>query len=138
MAKILLISDTQVLLDELESIVDDGAHEIGTLADGEELRQLLTEDPPDLIIADAQIGNMGGVAIAHDVKLEESYQRIPRVGVLVLLDRRADVHLVKRSGADGWIIKPLDPIRVRMAVNKVLEGERFEDESFKPLDTVTI
>ncbi len=138
MAKILLISDTQVLLDELESIVDDGAHEIGTLAGGEELRQLLEADPPDLIIADAQIGNMGGVAIAHDVKLEESYGRIPRVGILVLLDRRADVHLVKRSGADGWIIKPLDPIRVRMAVSKVLQGERFEDESFKPLDTVTV
>jgi DNA-binding response OmpR family regulator len=136
MAKILLISDTQVVLDELESVVDDGNHEIGTMADGTQLRQILAEDPPDLIIADAQIGNMGGVAIAHDVKLEESYGRLQPVGVLVLLDRRAEVHLARRSGADGWIVKPFDSIRIRAAVESILSGERFEDDSFKPFDTM--
>ncbi len=137
MAKILLISDIQVIIDELESVVDDGTNEIGALPDGNELRKILEEDPPDLIIADSQIGNMGGIAIAHDVKLEESYGRIGRVGIIILLDRRADVHLAKRSGADGWIIKPLDTFRIRTAVEQVLGGARFEDESFKPLDSVT-
>jgi DNA-binding NarL/FixJ family response regulator len=131
-----LISDAKVIIDELESVIDDGTHAIGTLPDAGGLRNILEEDPPDLIIADSQIGNMGGIAIAHDVKLEESYERVKRVGMIVLLDRRADVHLAKRSGADGWIIKPMDAIRIRTAVENVLAGEKFEDESCKPLDTV--
>ena len=33
----------------------------------------------------------------------------------MLLDRRADVHLAKRSAADGWLIKPLDPLILQRA-----------------------
>ena len=36
----------------------------------------------------------------------------PHVPVLMLLDRVADVHLARRSGAEGWIVKPLDPLRL--------------------------
>jgi DNA-binding response OmpR family regulator len=40
----------------------------------------------------------------------------------MLLDRVADVHLARRSGADGWIIKPLDALRLRKAVNAIVAG----------------
>ena len=33
----------------------------------------------------------------------------------MLLDRRADVYLARRSGAEGWLIKPLDPLRLKRA-----------------------
>ncbi len=38
------------------------------------------------------------------------------MAVLMLLDRRADVFLARRSGAEGFLVKPLDPQRVRAAV----------------------
>jgi DNA-binding NarL/FixJ family response regulator len=40
----------------------------------------------------------------------------------MLLDREADVHMARRSGANGWIIKPLDALRLRKAVNAVVAG----------------
>ena len=40
----------------------------------------------------------------------------------MLLDRVADVHLAKRCGADGWLIKPLDPLRLRRAARAVAGG----------------
>jgi hypothetical protein len=40
----------------------------------------------------------------------------------VLLDRRPDLHLARRSGAEGWLIKPLDPLRLRRAVLAVAGG----------------
>jgi DNA-binding NarL/FixJ family response regulator len=52
---------------------------------------------------------------------------------LILLDRRADVFLARRSAAEGWLVKPLDPIRIRRASRAVLEGGTFHDESYKPL-----
>ena len=33
----------------------------------------------------------------------------------MLLDRRPDVFLARRSGAEGWMVKPLDPLRLRRA-----------------------
>jgi DNA-binding NarL/FixJ family response regulator len=55
------------------------------------------------------------------------------VPVLFLLDRRADVFLARRADADGWVIKPTDPIRLRRAVRTILAGDRYEDESYRPV-----
>jgi DNA-binding NarL/FixJ family response regulator len=45
----------------------------------------------------------------------------------MLLDRKADVHLARRSGANGWIIKPLDALRLQRAANAVAGGESWFD-----------
>ena len=61
---------------------------------------------------DLQIGSMGGMAVTMALRLDASAGRLPHVPVLMLLDRVADVHLAKRCGADGWLVKPLDPLRL--------------------------
>ena len=73
------------------------------------------------------------VAVCMDLRLEESAGRLPKLPVLILLDRRPDVFLAKRAGADGWVVKPLDPLRVRKAVNELLAGRHYFDEARKPL-----
>ena len=77
------------------------------------------EDRSTSAIFDLQIGSMGGMAVTMALRLDESSGRLPHVPVLMLLDRIADVHLAKRSGADGWLVKPLDPLRLRRAVRAV-------------------
>jgi DNA-binding response OmpR family regulator len=81
----------------------------------------------DVGIFDLQIGTMGGMAVTMSLRLDESSGRLPHVPVLMLLDRIADVHLAKRSGADGWLIKPLDPLRIRRAVRAVLRGDSYRE-----------
>lgn len=90
------------------------------------------EHDPDLVIADLQIGNMGAMAVCLELRLEESADRLDRVPVLMLLDRRADVFLARRADADGWLVKPLDPIRLRKAIGRLLDGGTFYDESYLP------
>ena len=51
----------------------------------------------------------------------------------MLLDRRPDVFLARRSEADGWLLKPLDAIRTRKAVTALLAGERYEDGTQAPI-----
>jgi DNA-binding NarL/FixJ family response regulator len=136
-AKVLIVSDARTVTDEVRAIVDDGVNLIAELTSGEAVRPLVHADPPDLVITDCQVQNMGGIAITLDLKLEASGGRIPEIPVLVLLDRRADVFLAKRSGAEGYLVKPLDPIRLRRAVTALLDGETFFDESYKPLPLPT-
>jgi DNA-binding response OmpR family regulator len=84
------------------------------------------------VVLDLQIGNMGGMAACLEVRLEEGAGRLGHVPVLMLLDRRADVFLARRSEADGWLVKPLDPIRLRRAVTALLGGGSYHDESYRP------
>ncbi|MCU1492169.1 MAG: putative two-component response regulator [Acidimicrobiaceae bacterium] len=132
MSKIILVSDARTVLDDLAAVVDDGERTVVELRDGALVREVVRRDPPDLVITDCQVQNMGGLAVCMDLKLEESGGRIPSVPVLVLLDRRADVFLAKRSAAEGWLVKPLDPVRLRRAVDALLAGGTFHDESFRP------
>ena len=130
---VLLVSDAQSVLDELRAVIEDGETDIVELTSGEAVREMANADPPDLVIADCQVQNMGGIAICLDLKLEESGGRIPPIPVLLLLDRRADVFLAKRCAAEGFLVKPLDPLRIRKAAEALLEGGIYHDETFKPL-----
>ena len=82
----------------------------------------VAERTPDIAILDMQVGSMGGMAITMDLRLDNSSGALPNVPILMLLDREADVHMARRSGANGWIIKPLDALRLRKAVNTVVAG----------------
>jgi DNA-binding response OmpR family regulator len=130
---VLLVSDARTVLDDLRAALEDGETEIRELFSGAAVREEVAGDPPDLLVTDFQVGSMGAVAICLDLRLEESGARLPHVPVLMLLDRRADVFLAKRSSAEGYVVKPLDPIRVRRAAQSLLAGGTFNDESFRPL-----
>ncbi len=91
-----------------------------------------SEEPFDLVVTDLQIGNMGGMATCLDLRLEESAGRIRHTPVLMLLDRRADVFLARRAAAEGWVMKPLDPIRLRKAIRELLDGGNYHDATYQP------
>jgi DNA-binding NarL/FixJ family response regulator len=80
-----------------------------------------------------QMGNMGGMAVCLELRLQESYDALDHIAVLMLLDRRPDVFLARRSDAEGWLVKPLDPLRLRRAVGALLDGGTFADDSFTPV-----
>ena len=102
------------------------------VASGPEVLAAAREQLPDLAVLDLQIGNMGAMAVCLDLRLEEGAGRLGHVPVLMLLDRRADVFLARRSDAEGWLVKPLDPLRLRRAVTELLEGRTYHDDSYQP------
>ena len=92
----------------------------------------LRAQPADLAIIDLQIGSMGGIAVYLDLRMETDAGRLERVPCLVVLDRRADVFIARRAAVDGWILKPLDPIRIRRATTALLKGDTWHDNSYLP------
>jgi DNA-binding NarL/FixJ family response regulator len=132
---VLIASDSATVREEVAAVLSSRDHTVRYVTAGASVRAAIVDRAPDLLICDFQIGSMGGVAVTLDVRLEESADRIPRVPVLLLLDRRADVFLARRSGADGYVVKPLDPIRLRRAIAAVLGGGRFVDDSYRPAES---
>lgn len=131
-ATVLLASDLAPLRHELRAMLEGPDIEIEEFANGRDVLERVEGGDVDLVILDLQIGSMGAMAICMDLRHEESYGALEPVSVLMLLDRRPDVFLARRSGAEGFIVKPLDPQRVRNAVRALLRGEGYEDETFRP------
>ena len=132
MATVLLASDLESLRRELRTMLEGPDLLIEEVATGPEVVSRVREGGVDLVIVDLQIGSMGGMAVCLELRHEESYGAAEPVSVLMLLDRRPDVFLARRSGAEGFVVKPLDPQRVRAAVRALLRGEEYEDDSLRP------
>jgi DNA-binding response OmpR family regulator len=79
---------------------------------------------------------MGGMAACLELRLEEGAGRLPHVPVLMLLDRRPDVFLARRSQANGWLVKPIDALRLRKAMTAVIGGGTYQDEAYRPVTVV--
>jgi DNA-binding response OmpR family regulator len=134
-ARTVIVSDEAALRTEVRAVLDAGDEAI-ELTEGSAVTAALRAWPADLVVVDLQVGNMGGMAVCLDMRLEESGGRLPHVQVLMLLDRRADVFLARRSGAEGFLVKPLDPIRLRKAIRAVLSGQTYQDRSYQPVPLV--
>jgi len=129
---ILIATDAASVFDDLRAVVDDAQSTVRWIRAGVDVRASLEQKPADLAIVDMQIGAMGGVAVALDIRLEVDAGRLQAVPVLLLLDRRPDVFLARRSGVEGWLVKPLDPLRVRRAVRAMLAGNLWPDATYAP------
>jgi DNA-binding response OmpR family regulator len=132
MATVLLASDLGALRLELRAMLEGPDLLIEEAANGPDVVTRVKLGGIDLVIADMQIGSMGAMAICLELRHLESYGAAEPVSVLMLLDRRPDVFLARRSGAEGFVVKPLDPQRMRAAVRALLRGEGYEDDSLRP------
>ena len=132
MPEVLIAADAEWVHEEVHQAVGGGDTVVRSVWTGPAVRDAVAERKPDLVIVDCQIGSMGGIAVTIDLRLEEGAGRLPAVPVLVLLDRRADVFLARRSGAEGWLVKPFDALRLRRAVRALLGGGTYEDPSYAP------
>lgn len=133
MQTILVASDLATLRREIEAVISGPDVQVRSVTSGPEVVSFVAEESPDLVIVDMQMGNMGGMAVTLELRLQESYDAIDHIPVLMLLDRRPDVFLARRSGAEGWLVKPLDPLRLRRAVTALLNDGTFADDSFSPV-----
>ena len=124
---ILLATDAKWVLDEVHAALGTADTSFVVCRDGRDVSRAIKQRTPDLAVLDLQCGSMGAMAVTMDLRLDHSDGRSPMVPVLMLLDRIADVHLAKRSGAQGWLIKPLDSLRLRRAADAIVAGKNWHE-----------
>lgn len=124
---VILATDADWLVDDVVAALGGPETTFTHCRDGRSVVGVVKARTPDLVILDVQSGTMGGVAVTMDLRLDESGGTLPHVPILMLLDRAADIHMARRSGADGWLIKPLDPLRLRRASKAIAGGGCFAE-----------
>src|SRR6266545_5131032 len=123
MTTILVAAEAKWVRDQVRSAFVGPGQEVVEVTRGQDVRAKVAELKPDLVVLDLQIGNMGGVAVAIDLRLEESGGRLPHVPIMLLLDREADRFLAKRADVDAELVKPVDPGTLRRTVKNTVAAE---------------
>ncbi|MEX0768742.1 MAG: response regulator, partial [Microthrixaceae bacterium] len=124
---ILVATDADEVFDGIDAALADSSTQVARVTAGREVLAAVRSLEPSLVVLDLQIGNMGGVATCMGLRNEESFGRIDTQKILILLDRSADVFIAGQSGADGWLVKPLNSLRVSRAAQQVLSGGSYTE-----------
>jgi DNA-binding NarL/FixJ family response regulator len=133
MALVLIASDLPALRRSLRAALEGPELEVLEAATGQEAVRVAVDEEADLAILDLQIASMGGIAVSAELRNLESTGDADHVATLLLLDRRPDVFLARRSGVEGFLVKPIEPAKLRRAVRTLLGGGRFEDDAWTPV-----
>jgi len=120
---VLIATDADWVLNEVRSALEGAGTTFTVCRNGRDVVPAVEAKKPDVAVLDLQIGSMGGVAATMALRLDESAGALDHVPVVMLLDRAADIHLARRSGAETWLVKPLDALSLRRAVDRALHPE---------------
>lgn len=123
MTAVLLATDSDAVFHEIDAALASSETEVWRVRRGADVLPTIQAKNPDLVLLDLQIGNMGGVATCLAIRQEEGFDRLDERPVALLLDRSADVFLAQEAGADGWLVKPLDALRLKRLAAQLLAGE---------------
>ena len=117
---ILVATDADHVLNDVAAALGGPDVSFTVCRNGRDVADVVKQRTPDLVVLDLQVGSMGGMAVTMSLRLDESSGRLPNVKVLMLLDRPADIHLAKRCAADGYLVKPLNPLSLKRAARAIL------------------
>lgn len=117
---VLVATDAQWVVDEIVAALSGPETSFTVCRNGRDVTDVVMARTPDIAILDLQSGSMGGMAVAMNLRHDESSGAMPRVPILMVLDRQADIFLARRSGADSWIVKPLDALSIKRGVDCAL------------------
>ncbi|MXZ94759.1 MAG: response regulator transcription factor [Acidimicrobiaceae bacterium] len=118
-ADVLLVTDADWIAEQCEAALS-GDHRLHRVRQGADTLEAIELVEPHLVLLDLQVGNMGGMAACLAVRQEEDMGRLEPRPVIMLLDRDADEFLARRSEADAWLVKPINPMALARLVASTL------------------
>ncbi|MEW6717996.1 MAG: response regulator [Chloroflexota bacterium] len=125
--RILLADDHALVVEGLRNLLSErGAQVVGTAQDGEEAVRLSAELNPDLVLLDVHMPVLSGPEAAQQIKAA-----CPEIKVVMLSVSSAEEDLMSslRSGADGYLLKSLDPEEFCAQLASLARGETALDLS---------
>ncbi|MCP4981610.1 MAG: two-component system response regulator NarL [Gammaproteobacteria bacterium] len=103
---------------------------VADAADGPSGIELTRELQPDLVLLDLNMKGMDGLAVLKQLKTDN-----PELLVIMLTvsNSEADIVSTLRSGADGYLLKDMEPEEILMKLRRAVEGQTVLDETISTL-----
>ena len=119
MAKIMVVDDAKVMREMITTMLTEEGHDVITADDGDVALDIARQESCDLVLSDINMPNMSGISLVSKLRRLEAYENTP---IIMLTTESSDYKKdkAKKMGANGWLQKPIDPMRLTKAVNTML------------------
>jgi DNA-binding NarL/FixJ family response regulator len=120
---ILIVEDNRLLRESLAAVLSsEGEFEVDQTDDGVKALEIISKQPPDLVILDLSMPRMDGLSVLREIRKEH-----PEVRVLVLTVHESQQYVSEciKEGADGYCVKESSLDELEMAVRSALEGQFY-------------
>jgi CheY-like chemotaxis protein len=118
--RILVVDDEQESILPVETILTGAGYEVRTATDGWEGLMRARRMQPDLVLLDVKMPQMDGWTFMKFVRAHRDLAAIPVI-FLTGSNSAADRERGLRLGAEGYLVKPVDPDRLLSEVAAVLD-----------------
>jgi DNA-binding NtrC family response regulator len=117
MARLLIAEDEDRMRRLLGMLLSNSGHELELAADGQQAWEKFQQTPPDLLITDLRMPNMGGMELIERVR--ELDPDVPIIVITAFGSIESAVEAM-RAGATDYITKPFEEARIKLAIGKGL------------------
>ena len=117
--KILLVDDSETILEMERMILQQDRYEVVTARDGQEGVTKALELKPDLILMDVIMPRLDGFAAVRRLREHSDTSRVP----IVMVTSKAEAESLEtgyESGCSDYIIKPIDRMELVAKVKNLL------------------
>jgi DNA-binding response OmpR family regulator len=128
MDRVLIVDDDPMVTRLVRINLELENFEVVEAWDGKTAIGIIKDKPPDLLLLDIMMPQMDGWEILKRIREDAAMKDLPIV-VLTAKVQDEDIARGWRMGADGYIVKPFNPVSLAEALRQVLAttpGEREE------------
>jgi len=121
---VLVVEDSRTQAEFIRYVLEAEGYEVTLTADGTEAMKRMAIDMPDIVLSDIMMPEMDGYELCRRIK--QQYPDVPVILVTTLFDP-ADVLKGLASGADSFIVKPVNPEHVRSQIESVMQTREMRE-----------
>ncbi len=115
---VLVVDDTEFMRKTLGDLLADEGYRVLTASNGPEALEVYERELPDLVTLDIVMPQMDGLEVLRRLREMDPAAKVIVVSAVGL---EAQVMEAIRGGARNYVLKPVDPDKVRQAVRRLLD-----------------
>ncbi len=119
--KILVVDDEPDILKIITFRLKNEGYEVIAAKNGQEALDLVNREMPDLVLLDLRLPVISGYKVCEILKADKNLKQIPIVFLTASVIKGNIAKKAKEFKADGYLIKPFDPIKLLETVKRLIK-----------------
>ncbi|WP_300672691.1 response regulator [Desulfoluna sp.] len=116
----LMIEDNEDNRVSMAILLENGGYQVVEAETGDAGYQKAVAEQPDFILLDIQLSDMNGIEVLKRLRANSRTRQIPVIAVTSYA-MSGDRQRFLAAGCNGYIEKPIDPLRVISQIQTILE-----------------
>jgi two-component system chemotaxis response regulator CheY len=117
--KVLIVDDSSLARRGTRRILEEGGYEVVEAQDGLSALELYFTEKPALVLLDVTMREMDGIEVLKRIRELDSQA----VAIIVSADvQNSTLEMAKAAGAADFVMKPVLPVKLLVAVETALKG----------------